>query len=132
MIVHNSFWKSHSTIKLIHTYGDLFVVTSNAGDIYIVSSVNAYFTVSVQAEHQSLVIVRFLESFIKWSSYNDSDLLSDVSKSSWMGPGLPNGLGSWFKLTCIDHCRLSPTKCEFVPGFEQYKKWVVFNLHGMW
>ena len=37
------------------------------------------------------------------------------------GPGRPSGLVSWFKLTCSDHCILSPIRHEFTPGFVPYK-----------
>ena len=37
------------------------------------------------------------------------------------GPGWPNGQGSRFKLTCTDHCILSPIWHEFMPGFVPYK-----------
>ena len=35
---------------------------------------------------------------------------------------LKGGLGICFKLTCSDHCSLSPIRREFSPDFVPYKK----------
>ena len=55
---------------------------------------------------------------LRW--YNLYIPLTIVLQSSILTKG-PEWQSGWFKLTCTDHCILSPIRREFVAGFVPYK-----------